>query len=59
MTEFQKNFIRRAIEAYNTQIIEDIFGYPDEIDEIPDWVHYEIVGLLRMTEGENDVQTST
>jgi len=46
LTQVQKNFIERAFEAYAFQILRDIYGVPDELEEIPSGVLAEVAQLL-------------
>jgi hypothetical protein len=48
MTELQLNFIRRACEEYGVTILEELFGVPDELSDIPDWARTEISALVEM-----------
>ncbi len=48
LTETQKNFIQRAVEAYDLIILEEIMGVPDENPRVPDWAHAEIFDLLKL-----------
>lgn len=48
MTELQKNFIRRAYHEYGVAILQELFGVPDEMSDIPDWAHSEINDLVEM-----------
>ena len=48
MTELQMNFIRRACEEYSVTILEELFGVPDEMSDIPDWARTEINDLVEM-----------
>lgn len=48
MTELQKNFIRRACHEYGVAILQELFGVPDEMSDIPDWAHSEINDLVEM-----------
>ena len=48
MTELQLNFIRRACEEYGVAILEELFGVPDELSDIPDWARTEISDLVEM-----------
>ena len=50
MTELQLNFIRRACEEYGVTILEELFGVPDELSDIPDWARTEISDLVEMLE---------
>ena len=50
LTQVQKNFIRRAFEGYTFQILEDIYGVPDEMEEIPAGVLAEVAQLLMLCE---------
>ena len=51
LTETQKNFIRRAVEAYDQIILEEIMGVPDEMPRVPEWARNEILDLLKLLEG--------
>lgn len=51
MTELQINFIQRAVENYRQTILEELFGVPDEISDIPDWAHSEINDLMKALYG--------
>ena len=51
MTELQTNFIQHAVENYCQTIIEELFGVPDEISDIPDWAHSEINDLMKALYG--------
>ncbi len=46
LTQAQKNFIERAFEAYALQILRDIYGVPEEMEEIPGGVLAEVAQLL-------------
>ena len=48
MTELQLNFIRRACHEYGVAILEELFGVPDELSDIPDWARSEINDLVEM-----------
>ena len=48
MTELQLNFIRRACHEYGVTILEELFGVPDELSDIPDWARTEISDLVDM-----------
>jgi len=48
MTELQLNFIRRACHEYGVTILEELFGVPDELSDIPDWARTEISDLVEM-----------
>ena len=48
MTELQLNFIRRACHEYGVTILEELFGVPDEMSDIPDWARAEIKDLVEM-----------
>ena len=48
MTELQLNFIRRACHEYGVAILEELFGVPDEMFDIPDWARGEINDLVEM-----------
>lgn len=48
MTELQLNFIRRACHEYGVAILEELFGVPDEMSDIPDWARTEINDLAEM-----------
>ena len=48
MTELQLNFIRRACHEYGVTILEELFGVPDEMSDIPDWARAEISDLVEM-----------
>ena len=50
MTELQKNFIRRACRVYDLIILEELFGVPDEVSDVPEWAHSEINDLAEMLE---------
>jgi len=50
MTELQLNFIRRACHEYGVTILEELFGVPDELSDIPDWARTEISDLVEMLE---------
>ena len=50
MTELQLNFIRRACHEYGVAILEELFGVPDEMSDIPDWARTEINDLVEMLE---------
>ena len=51
MTELQINFIQYAVENYRQTILEELFGVPDEISDIPDWAHSEINDLMKALYG--------
>lgn len=51
MTDLQINFIQRAVENYRQTILEELFGVPDEISDIPDWAHSEINDLMKALYG--------
>ena len=53
MTELQLNFIRRACHEYGVTILEELFGVPDEVSEIPDWARTEINDLAEMLRSED------
>ena len=53
LTQVQKNFIRRALEGHTFQILREIYGVPDEMEEIPDGVVAEVTQLLTLCE-ENE-----
>lgn len=53
LTFLQKNFIRHAVEAYDLQILEAVFGVPDTVDDVPEWARNEVLDLLRMLEEED------
>ena len=53
MTELQRNFIRRACHEYGVTILEELFGVPDEVSEIPDWARTEINDLAEMLRSED------
>ena len=46
LPQVQKNFIERAFDAYAFQILRDIYGVPDELEEIPSGVLAEVAQLL-------------
>ena len=48
MTELQLNFIRRACHEHGVAILEELFGVPDEMSDIPDWARTEINDLVEM-----------
>lgn len=48
MTELQINFIRYACHVYSVAILQELFGVPDEISDIPDWAHSEINDLAEI-----------
>jgi len=48
LTDLQKNFIQRAVEAYDLIILEEIMGVPDDYTRVPDWAHAEIFDLLKL-----------
>lgn len=48
MTELQLNFIRRACHEHAVTILEELFGVPDEMSDIPDWARSEISDLVEM-----------
>ena len=48
MTELQLNFIRRACHEYGVAILEELFGVPDEMSDVPDWARTEINDLAEM-----------
>lgn len=48
MTELQLNFIRRACREYGVAILEELFGVPDELSDIPDWARTEIDDLVEI-----------
>ena len=48
MTELQLNFIRRACHEYGVAILEELFGVPDEMSDIPEWARTEINDLVEM-----------
>ena len=50
LTETQKNFIQRAVEAYDQVILEEIMGVPDEMERVPGWARDEIFDLLKLTQ---------
>ena len=50
LTETQKNFIQRAVEAYDQIILEEIMGVPDEMERVPGWARDEIFDLLELTQ---------
>ena len=50
LTQVQKNFIRRAFEGYTFQILGDIYGVPDEMEEIPAGALAEVAQLLMLCE---------
>jgi len=50
MTELQLNFIRRACHEYGVTILEELFGVPDEMSDIPEWARTEINDLVEMLE---------
>lgn len=50
LSETQKNFIRRAVEAYNQIILEEIMGVPDEMPRVPERARNEILDLLKLLE---------
>ena len=54
MTELQKNFIRRACRAYDLTILEELFGVPDEMSDVPDWAHSEINDLAEMLDNASE-----
>ena len=54
MTKLQKNFIRRAVEAYDLIILEEIMGVPDDYTSVPDWAHAEIFDLLKCLDEEDE-----
>lgn len=54
MTELQKNFIRRACRAYDLIILEELFGVPDEMSDVPDWAHSEINDLVEMLDNVSE-----
>lgn len=63
MTELQINFIRHAVENYRQTILEELFGVPDEISDIPEWAHSEVndlrealYGLINHRKGSDDGQ---
>ena len=53
LTQVQKNFIQRALEEYIFQILGDIYGIPDEMEEIPAGALAEVAQLLALCE-ENE-----
>ena len=53
MTELQLNFIRRACHEYGVTILEELFGVPDEMSDIPDWARTEINDLAEMLRSED------
>ena len=53
MTELQLNFIRRACHEYGVTILEELFGVPDELSDIPDWARTEINDLVEMLRSED------
>ena len=48
MTELQLNFIRRACHEHGVAILEELFGVPDEMSDVPDWARTEINDLAEM-----------
>ena len=48
MTELQLNFIRRACHEHGVAILEELFGVPDEMSDIPEWARTEINDLVEM-----------
>jgi len=53
MTELQLNFIRRACHEYGVAILEELFGVPDEMSDIPDWARTEINDLVESLRRED------
>ena len=53
MTELQLNFIRRACHEHGVAILEELFGVPDEMSDIPDWARTEINDLVEMLRSED------
>ena len=53
MTELQLNFIRRACHEYGVVILEELFGVPDEMSDIPDWARTEISDLVESLRRED------
>ena len=53
MTELQLNFIRRACHEYGVTILEELFGVPDELSDIPDWARAEINDLVESLRSED------
>ena len=49
-----QNFIRRACHAYDLIILEELFGVPDEMSDIPEWAHSEINDLAEMLDKANE-----
>tara|TARA_R100001086_G_scaffold230443_1_gene150734 strand:+ start:263 stop:433 length:171 start_codon:yes stop_codon:yes gene_type:complete len=50
LTQVQKNFIQRALEGYTFQILREIYGVPDEMEEIPAGALAEVTQLLMFCE---------
>lgn len=48
MTDLQIDFIKRACHAYDLIILEELFGVPDEMSDIPEWAHSEVNDLVEM-----------
>jgi hypothetical protein len=48
LTSIQKEFILLAIENYGPEILESIFGVPDEEDSVPPWALDEIHKLIKL-----------
>ena len=53
MTELQLNFIRRACHEHGVAILEELFGVPDEMSDIPDWARTEINDLVESLRSED------
>ena len=54
LTELQKNFIRRACEAYDLVILEEIMDVPNGYTRVPDWAHSEIFDLAELLDKESE-----
>ena len=51
MTDLQIYFIQRAVESYHQTILEELFGVPDEMSDIPEWAHSEVNDLMEALYG--------
>lgn len=50
LTQIQKEFLIFAVENYGMEILEIIFGVPDEKDSVPSWALDEIIKIVRILE---------